>query len=55
MPLTYFLLLICAVIVGAAVTLWVGISAGLPMVTILLVALSCALLVHLGHRDGHDH
>lgn len=55
MPLTHFLLLICAVVVAAAMTLWVGFSAGLPLLTILLLALSGAVLVHLGHRDGHDH
>ncbi|WP_265499143.1 hypothetical protein [Paracoccus beibuensis] len=55
MPLTHFLVLICAVVVGAALTLWVSLAAGLPVVTILLLALSCALLVHLGQRDRHDH
>ena len=55
MPLTHFLMLICAVVIGAALTLWAGVAAGLPVVTILLLALSAALLVHLGHRDNHDH
>lgn len=55
MPLTHFLLLIVAVIVGAAVTLWVSFSAGVPEVALALVALTAAALVHLGHRNGHDH
>jgi predicted PurR-regulated permease PerM len=55
MPLTHFLLLICAVLLGAAVTLWVGLSAGVPVTAIALVALSAVLLVHWGQRDRHDH
>jgi len=55
MPLTHFLMLLAAVILGAALTLWVGLAAGLPPVAILLVALSAALLLHLGLRQGHDH
>ncbi|MGZ3217754.1 hypothetical protein [Paracoccus sp. T5] len=54
MPLTHFLMLITLVILGAALTLWVGFSAGIPPVAILLVALSAALLLHLGHREGQD-
>lgn len=55
MPLTHFLMLIAAVILGAALTLWAGFSAGVPQIAIALVALSAALLVHLGQRDRHDH
>ncbi|MDB6176603.1 hypothetical protein PAF17_03685 [Paracoccus sp. Z330] len=55
MPLTHFLLLVLAVVLGAAVTLWVSFSAGVPEVALALVALTAAALVHLGHRSGHDH
>lgn len=55
MPLTHFLMLITVVILGAALTLWFGLSAGLPPAAILLVMLGAALLLHLGHRNGHDH
>ncbi|WP_410217659.1 hypothetical protein [Paracoccus sp. (in: a-proteobacteria)] len=55
MPLTHFLMLIAVVILGCGLTLWASLSSGLPPVAIVLVALSAALLLHLGHRDGHDH
>ena len=55
MPLTHFLLLIAAVITGAALTLWVSIASGWSPMAVPLLALSAALLVHLNHRSGHDH
>lgn len=55
MPLTHFLMLIAAVILAAGVTLWFGLSAGVPPAAILVVTLGAALLLHLGQRNGHDH
>lgn len=55
MPLTHFLAMIAVVILAAALTLWAGLSAGVPPVAFLLVALSGAVLVHLNNRDRHDH
>lgn len=55
MPLPHFLLLILAVIVAAAMTLWVMFSAGVPQIAILLVALTGAALVHFSVRKRHDH
>lgn len=54
MPLPYFLLMILAVVLAAALTLWVAIAAGTPQVALLLVGLTAAAVVHLGHRSGHD-
>lgn len=56
MPLPHFLLLIMAVVVAAALTLWALLASGLPEISLLIVALSAALFVHLahmGHRDTH--
>lgn len=55
MPLTHFLVLIAVTILAAAVTLWAGLSAGVPPIAFLLLALSGAVLVHLNNRDRHDH
>ena len=55
MPLTHFLMLIAAVITGAALSLWVSIASGWSPMAVPLLALSAALLVHLNHRNGHDH
>lgn len=55
MPLTHFLMLIAAVVLGAALTLWISIAAGWSPLAVPLLALSAALLVHLNHRNGHDH
>ncbi|WP_162798845.1 hypothetical protein [Paracoccus indicus] len=55
MPLTHFLMLIAAVVLGAALTLWISIAAGWSPVAVPLLVLSAALLVHLNHRNGHDH
>ncbi|MBU3030783.1 hypothetical protein [Paracoccus marinaquae] len=55
MPLPHFLLLIMAVLVAAFLTLWASIATGVPELALVLIALSAAALVHLGHRNGHDH
>lgn len=54
MPLPHFLLLVVATILAAAVTLWVSLSAGVPLVAFGLLALSAAALLHIS-RGGHDH
>ncbi|MFN3274390.1 MAG: hypothetical protein ACK41U_06930 [Paracoccus sp. (in: a-proteobacteria)] len=54
MPLPHFLLLIAAVLVAAGLTLWISLSAGVPMIVILLGGLSAALALHLSQR-GHHH
>lgn len=53
MPLPHFLLLVLAVIVAAAITLWAMFSVGVPQVAILLAALTGAALVRFStrHRD----
>lgn len=55
MPLTHFLVMIAAVVLAAGATVWAGLSAGVPPVAFLLIALSGALLVHLNQRGRHDH
>lgn len=55
MPLPHFLLMILAVVLAAALTLWASIASGLPEVALLFAALTGAALVHLGHRNRHDH
>lgn len=55
MPLTHFLMLIAAVILGAALTLWISIAAGWSPVAVPLLALSAALVFHYGQRGRHDH
>ncbi|MDP5308379.1 hypothetical protein [Paracoccus spongiarum] len=55
MPLPHFLLMILAVVVAALLTLWASFAAGVPEMAFLLIALSAAALIHLGHRNGHDH
>lgn len=55
MPLTHFLAMIALVVMAAALAIWVGLSAGIPPVAFVLVALSAALLVHLNLGDGRDH
>lgn len=54
MPLPHFLLMLLAVIVAAALTLWVSMSAGVPLIALLLVALSAAALLHLAQRNRDD-
>lgn len=55
MPLPQFLLMLVAVVLAAMATLWVTVSAGVPMFAVLLVALSAAALLHYTQRDHHDH
>lgn len=55
MPLPHFLLLILAVVLAAAVTLWASLAAGVPLLTLLLIALTGAVLLHFSTRNGHDH
>lgn len=54
MPLPHFLIMLCAVIVMAALTIWASLQAGIALVVLLLVALSAAVLLHLGQRGHHD-
>lgn len=54
MPLPHFLMLLAAVLLGAVLTLWIGLSAGIPPGAFLLIALSAALLAHIGWRNRHD-
>ncbi len=56
MPLTHFLLLIMAVVIAAALTLWALLASGLPQISLLIIVLGVAALVHLvhfGQRDRH--
>ncbi|MGN7868315.1 hypothetical protein PARHAE_00466 [Paracoccus haematequi] len=55
MPLPHFLILIAAVILVAALTLWASFAAGVPAVAVALIALSGAALLHLAQGDRHDH
>lgn len=55
MPLPHFLLLILAVVLAAALTLFASFAAGVPEVAFALVALMAAGLVHLSTRKHHDH
>lgn len=55
MPLPHFLILIAAVILVAALTLWASFAAGAPAVAVALIALSGAALLHLAQGDRHDH
>ncbi|MBU2956374.1 hypothetical protein Q4511_03870 [Paracoccus sp. 1_MG-2023] len=54
MPLPHFLMLLSAVIIGAAVTLWAAFAAGVPPMAFVLIALSAALFAHFGLRNNHD-
>ncbi|MDP0925736.1 hypothetical protein Q0601_00985 [Paracoccus onubensis] len=54
MPLPHFLLLICTVVMAAAATLWFSLTAGVPLLTLLLIALTGAVLLHFSTRNGHD-
>ncbi|WP_196053582.1 hypothetical protein [Paracoccus lichenicola] len=55
MPLPHFLVLIAAVILVAALTLWAAFSAEAPMVVLAMITLSAAAALHLAHGDRHDH
>ena len=51
MPLPHFLLMIAAVILAAALTIWASLSAGVPLVALGLIALTGAAVLHLSMRD----
>ena len=55
MPLPHFLILIAAVILVAALTLWVSFAAGVPLMALALIALSAVAVLHLSQGDRHDH
>ncbi|MDO5642825.1 MAG: hypothetical protein Q4G26_10640 [Paracoccus sp. (in: a-proteobacteria)] len=55
MPLPHFLLLMIAVILAAAATLWVSIAQGIPLVALALAALIAAALMRLGRGDHRQH
>lgn len=52
MPLPHFLLMISAVILLASVTIFLSLSAGVPLVALGLIALTGAAVLHL---SMHDH
>lgn len=52
MPLPHFLLMITAVILTAALTIWATVSAGVPLAALALVALTGAAVLHLSMRDN---
>ena len=52
MPLPHFLLMIAAVILTAALTIWATVSAGVPLAALALVALTGAAVLHLSMRDN---
>ena len=59
MPLPQFLLLMAAVIVAAAATLWVSLSHGVPIVALALAALIAAgvvaiVVIAAVNGDGND-
>ncbi|AGT09130.1 hypothetical protein [Paracoccus aminophilus] len=54
MPLPHFLLMLAAVIIAAAVTIWVALSAGLPPAVLGLIALLIAAAVHFTRRDSGE-
>lgn len=55
MPLPHFLMMLLAVVLAALVTLFASFAAGVPEVALVLVLLTAAALVHIGHRSRHDH
>lgn len=55
MPLPHFLLLMLAVILAAAATLWVSIAHGVPIVALALAALIAAGVVHFSRDDNQQH
>lgn len=54
MPLPHFLLLLMAVILAAALTLWLSFAIGMPEIMLALLALAGAALVHMSVRNHHD-
>lgn len=55
MPLPQFLLLMAAVILAAAATLWVSLANGVPFVALALAALIAAAVVHFSRHDNQPH
>lgn len=55
MPLPHFLILILAVILGGALTLWAAFSAGAPVVVLAMATLSAAAALHLIQDRNRDH
>ncbi|MDD8024003.1 MAG: hypothetical protein PHX82_12945 [Paracoccaceae bacterium] len=47
MPLTHFLILICAVLLAGGVTLWLAASAGVPLTALAVCALLAAGVMRL--------
>lgn len=56
MPLPHFLLMLAAVVLAAAVTLWLALWAGVPLQILVVAALVGAAVVHLTRTgDGPHH
>ena len=53
MPLPHFLILILAVILAAALTLWIASAAGVPLMAMALVILMAAGIAHFAMREDH--
>ncbi len=51
MPLPHFLLMLAAVTIAAALTLWATLSAGVPLIALALIALTAAAVLRLSMRD----
>ena len=51
MPLPHFLMLIAAVVLAAAATLWVSLTNGVPIIALSLAALIAAAVVHFTRSD----
>lgn len=54
MPLPHFLLIVATAILLAGLTVWVSVSAGVPLMALALVALIAAGVLRLSMRN-HDH
>ncbi|WP_192876654.1 hypothetical protein [Paracoccus jeotgali] len=55
MPLPHFLLMLAAVILAAATTIWVSLANGVSVVAVALVALIGAGVAHLAWTDDQPH
>ena len=53
MPLPHFLILILAVILAAALTIWAATAIGVPLYALALIALSAAAILRLARRAHH--
>ncbi|WP_167620068.1 hypothetical protein [Paracoccus ravus] len=51
MPLPRFLILILAVILAAALTIWAASNIGVPLLILGLAALTAAVIVHFAMRE----